>query len=144
MGVQQEISESLVKHPILLFDGVCNFCNHTVQFVIKRDKKGIVHFASLQSAFGQAQLRKANLSTDDLKTLIFIENGQLYTKSSGALRLSKYLGGIWQLSYIFILIPKPIRNFAYEFIAKNRYKWFGKQDACMLPSPETRSRFIEF
>lgn len=142
MGVQQKISENLVKHPILLFDGVCNFCNDTVQFVIKRDKKGIVHFAPLQSDFGQSQLRKAKLPTNDLKTLIFIENGQIYTKSSGALKLSKYLGSIWPLAYILILIPKPIRDFGYDFVARNRYKWFGKQEACMLPSPEVRERFL--
>ncbi|MGK0388376.1 MAG: putative DCC family thiol-disulfide oxidoreductase YuxK [Maribacter sp.] len=143
MGVQQKISENLVEHPVLLFDGVCNFCNQTVQFVIKRDKEGIVHFAPLQSTFGQSQLQKANLATHDLKTLIFIENGQLYTKSSGALKLSKYLGGVWKLAYILIFIPKPIRDFAYDFIAKNRYKWFGKKDECMLPSPEVRGRFID-
>ncbi len=145
MGTQQEVQKSVVEstHPILLYDGVCNFCNKTVQFIIQHDKKGLIHFASLQSTFGQQKTKEAQLPTQDLKSLLFIDKGQIYSRSSGALRISKYLNGAWKLLYVFIIIPKPFRDIIYNFIAKNRYKWFGKTEECILPSPDIRSRFLQ-
>lgn len=145
VGIQREIHKGLVKqeHPILLFDGVCNFCDHSVQFVIKHNKSETIYFSALQSSFGKEQIKKAGLPTDELKSLIFIENEQIHTRSTGALKLAKHLDGIWKLAYVFIIIPRPIRDFFYNVIAKNRYKWFGEKDACMIPSKEIRERFIE-
>ncbi len=127
---------------VILFDGVCNLCNGFVQFIIKRDAEGIFRFASLQSAFAQNILLSFNLDPVELKTVIFIEDGKLYTKSDAALRIAKNLKGGWKLAYALILIPKFIRNGTYNFISKNRYKWFGKKDQCMIPSPELKERFL--
>lgn len=145
MGTQREIQSSLVKpkHPILLFDGVCNICDYSVQFVIKHNKSESVHFAALQSSFGQEQLKKSDLPSSDLKSLIFIEDGDMYTRSTGALKLARHLNSPWKWAYIFIIIPRPIRDWFYNYIAAHRYQWFGEKDACMIPSKEVRERFIE-
>lgn len=131
------------EHPILLFDGVCNLCDNTVQFVIKKNASQTVHFAALQSDFGKEQIKKAGLPTNELKSLIFIEKKQIYTRSTGALKLARHLDGLWKFAYVFIVVPKPIRDFVYNWIAKNRYKWFGEKDACMIPSKEVRERFVD-
>jgi predicted DCC family thiol-disulfide oxidoreductase YuxK len=114
-----------------------------VQFVIKHDAKKVFRFASLQGAFGQSVLTQHQLPKDDLNSFILIEQGILYTKSTAALRVAKQLNGGWKLLYGFIIVPPFIRNAVYSFIARNRYKWFGKQDACWLPTPELRSRFFD-
>ena len=128
--------------PIVLFDGVCNLCNGAVKFAIKRDKKGVMRFASLQSELAGDLMRKYNIDENQLKTFIFIENDKAYTRSTAALKLAKNLGGLWPLFYIFIIIPKPIRDAVYAFISNNRYRWFGKQESCMIPTPEIRARFL--
>jgi predicted DCC family thiol-disulfide oxidoreductase YuxK len=135
-------SETDNNQLIILFDGVCNLCSSSVQFVIKHDKKKQFRFASLQSAFGQKTLSENNLSTTDLSSFILLENGKLYTKSTGALRVVKRLGGAWPLLYGFIIVPPFLRNAVYNWVAKNRYKWFGKQESCWLPTPELKARFI--
>lgn len=127
---------------IVLFDGVCNFCNSSVQFIIKHDTSNSLKFASLQSSIGQALLNKYAIPKD-VDSVIFIENNQAYTKSSAALKIANYFGGFWKLLQIFMIVPTFIRNFFYDIIAKNRYRWFGKKDSCMLPSPEIRNRFLE-
>ncbi len=132
-----------LEHPILLFDGVCNFCDNYVQFLIKHDKKGTYRFAPIQSPIGQRLLQQNNFPTDKISTVVLLEGGKLYTKSTVGLRIFKELGGLWSLLYPFILIPKPIRDIVYDFLAKNRYKWFGEKEACMIPPPEVRSRFLE-
>lgn len=143
MGIQQKIQESLVeKYPLLLFDGVCNLCNHTVQFVIKNDATKSIHFAPLQSEIGQFYLEKAKLPTKELKSLIFIDEGVIYTRSSGALQMSKYLKNPWKMAYAFIIVPKFIRDFVYNIIAKNRYRWFGEKEECMIPTPDIKARFV--
>lgn len=126
---------------IILFDGECNFCNGSVQFIIKRDPQEFYKFASLQSTVGKELLKQYNapLSID---SFFLIYGNKYYVKSSAALRVCKNLNGIWKLGYILLLIPRPIRDFFYDLIAKNRYKWFGKRDQCMLPSPEIRKRFL--
>lgn len=128
---------------IVLFDGVCNFCNSSVQFVIKRDPKGKFKFAALQSELGQHILSKNEIPSTEYETVILSVDGKLYKKSSAALRIAKELSGLWPLMYIFMLVPPFIRNAVYSFIAARRYKWFGKKDACMIPSPEIRARFIQ-
>lgn len=126
---------------IVLFDGECHFCNRSVQFIIKRDPNAYYKFASIKSDIGQ-QFRKDYGIPFHIDSLILIENEQYYVKSSAALRICKNLKGAWKTGGIFLLIPTPIRNFAYDFIAKNRYKWFGKKEACELPSSEMKKRFL--
>ncbi|MFT5166128.1 MAG: putative DCC family thiol-disulfide oxidoreductase YuxK [Saprospiraceae bacterium] len=128
--------------PIVLFDGVCNLCNGAVKFAIKRDKKAVLHFASLQSDLAGELMRKHNIEEHQLKTFIFIEKDKAYTRSTAGLKLVKSFGGVWSLLYAFIIIPKPIRDAVYNLISNNRYRWFGKQESCMIPTPEIRARFL--
>ena len=127
---------------IVLFDGDCNFCDTNVQFIIKRDPAAHFLFTSLQSEAGQKLVGQHSIPSD-VDSLVLIENGKAFTKSSAALRIAKKLDGLWHLLFLLILIPRPIRNGVYDFVARNRYKWFGKKDdACALPSPEVRKRFL--
>ncbi|KEZ47796.1 thiol-disulfide oxidoreductase DCC family protein [Metabacillus indicus] len=132
----------MTHNKILLFDGVCNFCDGTVQFVLKHDKKEVFSFASLQSEAGQSLLRKHGLPLEDYDSFVYLDEGKVHTKSTAALRVLKELGGIYRALYLLIAIPKPIRDAVYMMIAKNRYKWFGKKDACTLPSKDVRKRFL--
>ncbi len=131
------------SNPIILFDGVCNFCNSSVNFVIDRDKNSVIKFAALQSEAGQQLLKQFNLPTSEFNSFIFIEGGKVYTASTAALKVSKYLAALWPSLYGFIIVPKFLRDGIYKWIAKNRYKWFGKKDQCMIPGPEVRSRFLQ-
>ena len=130
------------EQPIILFDGVCNFCNNAVNFVIKRDKKATIHFTPLQTDKGRALLMQYGLPINDMQTFIFIENGNAYTRSTAALKVCRYLKGIWPMCYGFIIVPKLIRDGIYNWIAKNRYKWFGVKPECMLPTPDIKARFL--
>ena len=127
---------------LLLFDGVCNLCNSSVQFILLRDKKDRFRFASLQSDYGQDLLREHNLPTETFNSLVLVENGKVYKKSTAALRIARKLKGLWPLLFAFIIIPPFIRNFVYDIIAKNRYRWFGKKEECMLPRPEWKQKFL--
>jgi predicted DCC family thiol-disulfide oxidoreductase YuxK len=129
-------------HPILLFDGVCNLCNASVQFVLKRDTAGQFRFASLQSEAGQQLLGQFAKAPADFSTVVLIEKGQLFTKSDAALRVARRLPGLWPALYGFIFLPRFLRNGVYDWIARNRYRWFGKQEQCMLPRPEWKERFL--
>nr|WP_106782642.1 thiol-disulfide oxidoreductase DCC family protein [Lysinibacillus timonensis] len=129
------------KQSIIFFDGECNFCNSSVQFIIKRDHKGHFRFTSLQSSIAQALLSNYPI-TAQLDSIILIEKGQLYTESTAVLRICKQLDGLWKGLYILIVIPKPIRNFFYRLFAKHRYRFFGKQNICMIPTPDIRQRFL--
>lgn len=129
---------------IILFDGVCNLCNSSVQFVIKRDKKDIFRYAALQSETGQELVKQRHIDTNKVDSIILIEPGvAYYTKSDAALEIAQELGGLWKLSSIFSWIPTSIRNSIYDFVAKNRYKWFGKQESCMIPTPELKAKFLD-
>ena len=128
--------------PIVLFDGVCNLCNSAVQFIIRHDKKNTFMFTSLQSDTGKKLLAQYDLPLNELNSFILIENNKAYTRSSGALRVIKKLKGLWPLLYGFIIVPKFIRDGVYNWVGRNRYKWFGKQDACMIPTPELKARFL--
>lgn len=127
---------------VLLFDGVCNLCNSSVQFILARDPKAKFRFASLQSDEGQELLQAFEDRPSDLSSVVLIEDGQLYARSDAALRVARQLSGGWPLLYAFIVLPRALRDAVYNWIARNRYRWFGKRDSCMIPSPELRSRFL--
>jgi predicted DCC family thiol-disulfide oxidoreductase YuxK len=128
--------------PIILFDGICNFCNSAVNFTIKRNTKANIRFAPMQSQAGQKLLQQYDLPLDDLQSFIFIENGEFYKQSTAALKVCRHLKGLWPLCYGLIIIPKFIRDGIYNWIAKNRYKWFGVRQQCMIPAPEVKTRFL--
>lgn len=127
---------------IILFDGVCNLCYSSVNFVIEHDKKNVFYFASLQSDFGQFFCKKYKLPSTDFNSFIYFKKGILYKKSRAALEVSKMLKGFWQLAYIFVAVPSFIRDGVYNYISKNRYTFFGKKDACRLPTLELKKRFL--
>jgi predicted DCC family thiol-disulfide oxidoreductase YuxK len=127
---------------IILFDGVCNFCNSAVNFVIKRDKNNLIQFSPLQTEIAHELLARHKLPTEDMKSFIFIEEGRSYTQSTAALKVCRYLTGLWPLLYSFIIIPRFIRDGIYKLIAKNRYKWFGQKTECMIPTPELLAKFL--
>ena len=129
--------------PILLFDGVCNLCAGSVQFVLKRNKKENILFASLQSEFGQKKLQESKLPEDYAASLVFLENGKTYVTSEAALRLFKHLDGLWKSASIFLIVPKFIRDAVYNWIAKNRYKWFGQKETCWIPEQKWKRRFLD-
>lgn len=127
---------------IILFDGVCNFCDSSVNFIIDRDKKNVFRFAALQSEKGQEILEYFKLPKTDFDSFILIEKDIVYKKSSAAIKIANKLGGIWKIFYPLIIIPKFIRDFFYSLIANNRYKLFGKKDACRIPTPELKQKFL--
>ncbi len=127
---------------ILLFDGECNLCNRTVQFIIKRDKKGQFVFASLQSDTGKFLLEKYNVNVIGLETFVLIKNDMAYLRSDATMEVLKGIDGFWKLLYAFKIIPTFIRDGVYKFIAKRRYRLFGKT-TCMVPTAELKSRFLE-
>lgn len=130
------------KKSIILFDGVCNLCNNSVQFVIKHDKLNKFMFAALQSQRGQELLHQYNLPQQGFDSFVLVQNEKVFLKSTAALTVAKQLDVPVKLLYGFIIIPAFIRNAVYNFIAKNRYKWFGKKESCMIPTPALQSRFI--
>ena len=127
---------------IILFDGVCNLCNTSVKFIIKRDSEGQFKFASLQSETGQTLLRMHGLNKD-LSSFVLLEDDKVYLKSSAALRVCRKLDSAWPILSHFRFLPPFIRDFLYDFVAKNRYKWFGKEESCLVPSPEWKQRFLD-
>lgn len=126
---------------IILFDGVCGFCNRAVRFVIQHDKRSVYRFAPLQSGVAQSLLAFSQLNITDLSTFVLIEEGKIYTKSTAALKVCRRLNGLWSLMYIFIIIPKKIRDSIYDWVARNRYKLAGKE-SCMIPGAEMQTRFL--
>jgi predicted DCC family thiol-disulfide oxidoreductase YuxK len=131
-----------MANPIILFDGVCNFCNGAVNFTIKRDKQNNIRFAPLQSDAGRKLIQQYGLPADDMRSFLFIENGKVYNRSTATLKVCRYLTSLWPLCYSLIIVPAFIRNGIYDWIAKNRYKWFGERQGCMIPTPEVRARFL--
>ena len=128
---------------IILFDGVCNLCNSSVLFVIQRDPKDQFRFAPLQSEIGQSLAAKHKIDTTDVDSIILIDGDQVYVKSTAALHIAKYLTGGYPLLFGFMIIPRFIRNWVYNYVAKNRYKWYGKKESCMIPTPALKSKFLE-
>jgi predicted DCC family thiol-disulfide oxidoreductase YuxK len=129
-------------HAIVLFDGVCNLCNASVNFIIERDPEGHFQFASQQSQAGQSILRQFSLPQNALQSIVLIENGRSYTRSQAALRIARRLGGWARVLALGIVVPSWLRDLIYDFVAANRYRWFGQLQACRLPSDEIRGRFL--
>ena len=127
---------------IILFDGVCNLCNGAVTFVLKRDRNSVFKFASLQSDVAKKLLKNTEVSGMDAGTFVLLENGEIYTRSTAALRVAKHLSGLWPLLRVFMIVPAFIRDWVYNLISKNRYRWFGKREECMIPSPEMKNKFL--
>jgi len=136
---------NLPKHKkLILFDGVCNLCNSSVLYVIKRDKKNLFMFTAIQSDAGQEIIKKYNIDTSKIDSiLLYTPNKGINYKSTAALKIAYYLGFPQSIMSAFLLIPPFIRNWVYNYIAKNRYKWYGKKETCMIPTPELKSRFLE-
>ncbi|NNJ53850.1 MAG: thiol-disulfide oxidoreductase DCC family protein [Ignavibacteriaceae bacterium] len=132
----------VTKEKIILFDGVCNFCNFWVNFIIDRDSKNVFIFAALQSEKGQEILGKINFNKNNFDTFVLIDVGSTYTKSTAALKISKDLKSYWKYFYYLIFIPQTLRDFFYEIIAKNRYRFFGKRNACRIPTEEEKRKFL--
>jgi predicted DCC family thiol-disulfide oxidoreductase YuxK len=127
---------------LVLFDGVCNLCTGIVQFIIKRDPEAKFRFASLQSEAGQSQLKNFNLNPA-LQSIVVIDNGEALERSDAALLIAKHLAGPWKFLTVFKILPKFFRDACYDVVAANRYRIFGKQDDCMIPTPELKQRFLE-
>ena len=130
------------SHPVIFFDGVCNLCTVSVQFIIKHDPKHYFRFASLQSELGQKVLQQFNFSSAEFGSFILLEEGKIYTKSTAVLRVTKKLNGLWPVLFSFMIVPPFIRNWVYSLIAKNRYRWFGKKEACWIPNAELNKLFL--
>lgn len=128
--------------PIILFDGVCNLCNGSVQFIIKRDKEAKFRFASLQSEAGRKILEQFHLPLDTFNSFVLYQDDKIYTRSTAALRVFSQLKG-WKWVGALSYVPRFIRDGVYNLIARNRYRWFGKKDVCMIPTPELKSRFLD-
>ncbi|MBD0297754.1 MAG: thiol-disulfide oxidoreductase DCC family protein [Flavisolibacter sp.] len=137
-----DLSAIDTTNPIILFDGVCNFCNGMVLFIIKQDKQKVFRFAALQSEAGQRLLETYQLPRNDFDSFLLIENGKVYRSSTAGLRLYNKLPWYWMWMQVFWIVPKIFRDAVYDFIARNRYKWFGKKETCMIPTPDVRSRFL--
>ena len=131
------------QKPIILFDGVCNLCNGAVQFVIRHDKDEKFLFAALQSSFGQQLLQRHQLPSQQLDSVILLQDEKVYTKSTAALKVCRQLNGASKLMYFFIIVPKFIRDGVYGWIASHRYKWFGKRESCIIPTKELNAKFLE-
>ena len=127
---------------IVLFDGVCNLCNHSVDFIIKKDKKASFKIAALQDEKSRVLLNKFRINSKELGSVILIQDGKVFMKSRAALEISRKLVWPWPLLYPLVLIPHQLRDTLYDWVARNRYRWFGKKETCRLPSPEEKSRFL--
>jgi predicted DCC family thiol-disulfide oxidoreductase YuxK len=129
------------NHPILLFDGFCNYCNSWVEFIISRDKKKKFKFAALQSDTGRIILKQHNIPQEN-ESVVLIYNHKTHLKSSAGLHILFHLGGIYSIPFIFIILPEYVRDFYYDIIARNRYKWWGKRNECMIPNEDIKERFL--
>ncbi len=130
------------QNAIILFDGVCNFCNDSVNFMIERDSKNYFRFATLQSDIAEKLANEYDFDPKNTDSIILIEDAKVYVHSTAALKIARNLDGIWSTFYVIIIVPKFIRDFFYKLFAKNRYKFFGKKDACMIPTAEVREKFL--
>lgn len=124
---------------VVLFDGICNLCNQSVQLIIRKDKRDYFRFAALDSAYGKAMISRYNITAD---SIVLIENDRAYTQSDAALRIARRLSGIYPVLYAAVVLPKFIRDRIYGIIARNRYRWFGRQEVCWMPSPQLRQKFL--
>lgn len=140
---KNHIHEIRKTKSILLFDGLCNLCDHSVQFVIKRDHKNVFIFSSLQSKSAIEFIGSMHDEIQNIDSIVLITKNKIYTKSTAALKIAAELNGLWILMSVFFIIPKPIRDWIYDGIAKRRYQWFGKFDSCKIPNPQEINKFID-
>lgn len=133
-----------MSNAIVLFDGVCNLCNASVDFILRHDRSGHFRFASLQSDAGRRLTREHGLDPERHDTVVLVEDGKAYLRSTAALRVARRLDGPYRVAYALIVVPRPVRDFVYDRIARNRYRWFGKRDTCRAPTVEERTRFLEY
>lgn len=131
-----------MNHPIILFDGVCNLCNASVQWVLRRDRRAVFRFAALQSEPGQQLLRQFGLDSGRFETVVLVAEGRVFVRSEAALEIARRLGGGWRLAGLLRVFPLFLRDAVYGWVARNRYRWFGKQEICWLPTPALRERFL--
>lgn len=131
------------QNPVIIFDGVCNLCNGAVAFIIKRDHSEKFSFAPIQSSAAKTLISKLNIPEDTFDSILLIENTEYYIKSTAALRICKKLSSIWPLVSVLIIIPRPIRDYFYDIVARNRYRWYGKREQCMIPNKKIESRFLD-
>lgn len=129
--------------PLILFDGYCNLCNSSVQFIIARDPGAKFHFSALDSAPARIILEKLTVAGPLPDSMVLIEDNKLFTRSTAALRIARRLRLPWPLLYVFVIIPRPIRDWLYDIVARNRYRWFGRRDTCMTPRPDLSRRFLQ-
>lgn len=141
MGAPRQVSPQNTS--IVLFDGVCNLCSTSVQFIIERDHKNVFQFAALQSEIGQQFLDRFKIDKNKIHSIILIQDDCFYERSDAALEIARRLGGGWSLLYFFKIFPRFIRDAAYDWIAQRRYRYFGKKNSCWVPTPELKSRFID-
>lgn len=141
--IKNMVAEDLgSNHPVLLFDGVCNLCNASVQWVLLRDTKAVFRFAALQSEIGQALLIQHGFNTQNFDTVVLVDENNIFLRSDVPLEIFRRLGGFWQLLFVFKIIPRPLRDGIYAWVAKNRYRWWGRRESCMLPRAEWKERFL--
>jgi predicted DCC family thiol-disulfide oxidoreductase YuxK len=135
--------EAPASHPLVLFDGVCNLCNRSVQTIVRHDRQARFRFASLQSPLGERLRNELGIDPKKVDSILLVEGDRWYQESDAALRIARGLGGAWALLGVFRLLPRVLRDAVYRWIARNRYRWFGKTETCWLPTPELRGRFLE-
>ena len=131
----------VTDNPVLFFDGVCNMCNRWIDFLVRHDRKQRYRFAPLQGTTATYAIPEY-VQSGEYETMVFVEGGNVFTQSTGALRVIAGLGGIWSLAKVLLWIPAPVRDVVYRFIARNRYRWFGQKDTCRLPTPEEKNLFL--
>jgi predicted DCC family thiol-disulfide oxidoreductase YuxK len=147
-GRDERMGSTNEAAPVLLYDGVCGFCNKSVQTVIAHDRRGEMRFAALQSDFARSVVAR-HPELGGVDSVVFVERGpngageRVHVRSAAALRVASYLGGFWKLFLVFRVVPAPVRDYFYDLFARHRYRLFGKHDSCLLPPPEVRSRFID-
>jgi len=141
---ESSTSPGVSEHPVVLFDGVCNLCNGAVNFIIDRDPDGYFRFAPLQSDVAEQHLADTDAAGATLDTIVLVEDGDAYVRSTAALRIARRLSGPWPLLYAAMVVPRPVRDAVYDWVAEHRYDWFGKRDQCRVPTPDLKDRFLEY
>jgi len=137
------LSVPIARHDVIIFDGLCNLCARSVKFILDHEAAPVLRFASLQSPAGNRLLLELGFDPADAKTFVLVTDGSAYAKSEAAIRVASYLRGAWKLIGAIKILPRPIRDWLYDVVARNRYRWFGRREACMAPSPDLRARFLQ-
>ncbi|MNC49057.1 hypothetical protein D3C76_26580 [compost metagenome] len=140
--MEEEQREAMENKSVVLIDGVCHLCQGLVRFIIPRDPKGRILFAPLQSEVSRTLMKDSSLVPGQLSTVVLLENGVCYMESAAVLRIARKLRFPWPAAYLLMVIPRPLRNALYRLVARNRYRWFGRDEQCMVPTPEIRKRFL--